>query len=100
MELLLLAGSIVITVLVFLWLVRVIKATLKTALLIAAIVFGLQFFGIGGDRIFSEIRKIFEYLWRFLPGQQSFNVDSVLYQIAHATHVAFKLVIVLHPVSN
>ncbi|MBD2082264.1 hypothetical protein [Leptolyngbya sp. FACHB-17] len=89
MELLLLAGSIVITVLVFLWLVRVIRATLKTALLIAAIVFALQFFGIGGDRIFSEIRKVFGYLWRFVPGQQSFNVDQVMYQVAHNAHTAF-----------
>lgn len=89
MELLLLAGSIVITVLVFFWLIRVIRATLKTALLIAAIVFALQFFGIGGDRVLSEIRKIFDYLWRFVPGQQSFNVDQVMYQLAHSAHAAF-----------
>jgi len=87
MELLLLAGSIVITVLVFLLLVRIIKATLKTALLIAAIVFALQFLGIRSDRIISEIQQIFRYLWRLLPGKQevsSLDFESLIYQAKHA----------------
>ncbi|BAS54555.1 MULTISPECIES: hypothetical protein [Leptolyngbya] len=68
MNLFLLIGSIVITVLVFLWLVRVLKATLKTALLIAAIVFALQFFGIGSDKILAEVEQIVRSLWSLLPG--------------------------------
>lgn len=85
MELLLLAASVIITGAVFLLLVRVIKATLKTALLIAAIVFALQFFGIGSDRIFAQLQQIFQSLWRLLPGQQSLNLDSLMHQIAQAS---------------
>ncbi|GAP98638.1 hypothetical protein [Leptolyngbya sp. NIES-2104] len=84
MELLLLAASIIITGMVFLWLVRVIKATLRTALLIAAIVFALQFFGIGSDRILAQMQQIFQSLWRLIPGQQSFNLDRAVYQITQA----------------
>jgi hypothetical protein len=40
------AGSI-IAILVLMWLIKVVKATLKTAVVIAAIVFALNFFGIG-----------------------------------------------------
>jgi hypothetical protein len=40
------AGGI-IAVLVLMWLIKVIKATVKTAVIIAAIVFALNFFGIG-----------------------------------------------------
>jgi hypothetical protein len=84
MNLLLLAGAIVITVLVFLWLIRVIKATLKTALLIAAIVFGLSFFGIGTDRIFGEIDQIIRSIWRAAPSQQntsSLEIETLIDQI-------------------
>jgi hypothetical protein len=40
------AGGI-IAVLVLMWLINVIKATVKTAVIIAAMVFALNFFGIG-----------------------------------------------------
>jgi len=86
MELLLLAGAVIITGAVFFWLVRVIKATLKTALLIAAIVFGLQFFGIGSDRILSQVQQIINYFWRLIPGQQSFNLDGVMHQVTQAAY--------------
>lgn len=89
MDLLLLAGSIVITGAVFLWLVRVIKATLKTALIVAAIVFGLQFLGIKSDRIMSEMQQIFRYLWRLIPGQQSF-LDGVMHQAAQTAHTVLE----------
>jgi sulfite exporter TauE/SafE len=69
MNLFLLVGAIVITVLVFLWVVRVFKATLKTAFLIAAIVFGLQFFGIGSDKIFAEVTQIIQAFWNSVPGK-------------------------------
>ncbi|MBW4441026.1 MAG: hypothetical protein KME10_07305 [Plectolyngbya sp. WJT66-NPBG17] len=90
MDLLLLAGSIVITGAVFLLLVRVIKATLKTALLVAAIVFGLQFFGIRSDRIMSEMQQIFRYLWRLIPGQQSSNLDGIIHQFTQVAHSALE----------
>ena len=87
MNLVLLAGSIVITGLVFLWLLRVLKATLKTALLVAAIVFGLQFFGIGSDRILSEVQQIFRSIWRMIPGQREvsgLDFESLIHQVKHA----------------
>ncbi|MBE9028312.1 hypothetical protein IQ266_00895 [filamentous cyanobacterium LEGE 11480] len=40
------AGGI-IAILVLMWLIKVIKATAKTAILIAAMVFALNFFGVG-----------------------------------------------------
>lgn len=40
------AGSI-IAILVLLWLIKVVKATAKTAILVAVILFALNFFGIG-----------------------------------------------------
>jgi hypothetical protein len=91
MNLLLLAGSIVITVLVFLWVVRVLKATLKTALLIAAIVFGLQFLGIGTDKIFYEIDQIVRAIWRLIPGKQEVSrlgFEHMIYQVNHAAQSA------------
>lgn len=86
MELLLLAGAVIITGAIFLWLVGVIKATLRTALIIAAIVFALQFFGIGRDRIFFQMQQIFNYLWRLIPGQQetSLHIDDLIYQVKQA----------------
>lgn len=87
MNLLLLVGSIVITVLVFLWLVRVLKATLKTALLIAVIVFALQFFGIGTDKIFYEVNQILRSIWRLIPGKQeatSLGFATLLYHVKQA----------------
>jgi hypothetical protein len=40
-------AGVVVSILVFTWLIKVVQATLKTALLIAVILFGLNFFGIG-----------------------------------------------------
>jgi hypothetical protein len=70
MELVLIIGAIVIAALVFLWLVRIVKATIKTALLVALIVFGLQFLGIGPDRVIQQVVQIGQYLWQFVPGQR------------------------------
>lgn len=66
---LLLLGSIVIAFLVFLCLVRIVKATLKTALLVALIVLGLQFLGIGSDKVMQQLIQIGQYLWQLIPGK-------------------------------
>jgi hypothetical protein len=91
MNLVLLVGSIVITVLVFLWLIRVLKATLTTALIIAAIVFGLQLFGIRSDRLLYEVQGIFRSLWRMIPGQQSYQLDGIIHEVAKAAHSTLEL---------
>ncbi|MDA0266008.1 MAG: hypothetical protein O2890_02930 [Cyanobacteria bacterium] len=58
MELAILVGSIVISFLVFTWLLKVVKATLKTALLVAVILLGLQLvFGIGPATLWEYIRN-------------------------------------------
>jgi hypothetical protein len=52
------AGA-VISILVLMWLIKVIKATIQTAVIIAAIVFAMNFFGIG-------IGNVIEYIFGFL----------------------------------
>ena len=69
MEMLVVVGAVVVSVLVFMWMLRVVKATLKTALLVAAILLGLQiFFGIGPTAIWEIIRDFI--------GQQASNVGQ------------------------
>ncbi|NEP59848.1 MAG: hypothetical protein F6K31_23060 [Symploca sp. SIO2G7] len=57
MEIVVVIGAIAISILVFTWLIKVVKATLKTAFLAALILLGLQlFFGIGPAVIWDAIR--------------------------------------------
>ena len=66
-EIVVVVGAIAISILVFTWLIRVVKATLKTAFLAALILLGLQiFFGIGPTAILDTIRDF--------VGQQSGNI--------------------------
>ncbi|MGV0028517.1 hypothetical protein [Phormidesmis priestleyi] len=70
MNLILIAAAIAISVLVFTWLIKVVKATVTTALVIAAIVLILQFFfGIGADRIFDQAIQIIQYVWQMIFGK-------------------------------
>lgn len=55
-EIVLVIGAIAISLLVFTWLIKVVKATLKTAFLAALILLGLQIFGIGPVAIWDTIR--------------------------------------------
>ncbi len=71
MDLLLLGAAIVVTFLVFTWLVKVVKATVKTALLVAIVLFALQFIGIGPDKVTQEIGKIGQFLWQLVQGLSS-----------------------------
>ncbi|MEO0540259.1 MAG: hypothetical protein AAFZ80_05255 [Cyanobacteria bacterium P01_A01_bin.105] len=58
MEIVVLAGAIVVSVMVFMWMLRVVKATLKTAFFVAAILLALQlFFGIGPGSIWETIQS-------------------------------------------
>jgi hypothetical protein len=69
MEIVGLIGAIVVTVLVFTWLIKVVKATLKTALLVAGILLALQLiFGIGPVTIWQTIQS-------WVPGMGS-GVDT------------------------
>jgi hypothetical protein len=53
------AAGAVISILVLMWLIKVIKATIQTAVIIAAIVFAMNFFGIG-------IGNVIEYIFGFV----------------------------------
>jgi hypothetical protein len=48
------AGAI-ISILIVTWLVKVIKATLQTALIIATIIFALNFFGYGPGNVVNAV---------------------------------------------
>lgn len=62
MDIALVLGAIVVSFLVFTWLLKVVRATVKTAILVALILLGLQLlFGIGPARLW-------EYITAFLPG--------------------------------
>lgn len=70
---LIVVASLLVAFLVFGWLLKVVKATIGTALAIAAIVLGLQlFFGVGFEELWLQITqiwntqfaKIWESLWR------------------------------------
>lgn len=70
MSWLLLAAAIVITFLVFTWLIKVVKATLSTALTIAAIVLVLQLlFGIGPDQLWAQVSQIPHMVWNLVTGR-------------------------------
>jgi hypothetical protein len=48
-------AGIVISVLLFMWLVKVIKATLQTALIVAVLLFAFNFFGIGPGNLVQSL---------------------------------------------
>jgi hypothetical protein len=62
MDLIILLAALAITFLVFTWLVRVVRVTLRVAIVIAILVLLFQlFFGIGPDAIWQQIRALFNW---------------------------------------
>ncbi|MGC1308107.1 MAG: hypothetical protein WA885_12835 [Phormidesmis sp.] len=58
MELVLTIGAVAIAVIVFFWLLKVVKSTLQTAFLVALFLFGLWLaFGIGPTEVWNTIRS-------------------------------------------
>ncbi len=56
MEIVVVVGAVLISFLVFTWLLKVVRATLKTAFMAALILLGLQLlFGIGPDTVWDTI---------------------------------------------
>lgn len=63
MNWILLIAAIVISFLVFTWLIRVVKATIGTAIAIAVLILLLQiFFGIGFDEVWQQIKSLWSGL--------------------------------------
>jgi hypothetical protein len=66
-ELIIVIASVVITWLIFTWLIKVLKASLSTAITIAAILLILQLvFGIQYQTIWQEVIKLPEIIWQLL----------------------------------
>lgn len=69
MDLVLLIGAIAISLLIFTFLLRVAKAAIGTAFLIALIFFGVQILlGVGPDELWQQTLRLWENIWRSLFG--------------------------------
>ncbi|HEY9908988.1 MAG TPA: hypothetical protein V6D18_15440 [Thermosynechococcaceae cyanobacterium] len=69
MNLVLLLAAIVVSFLVFTWLVKVLKATIGTAILVAAIVLGVQLLiGIGPGQIWQQVSQFFQAIGQAVFG--------------------------------
>ncbi|NEQ95514.1 MAG: hypothetical protein F6K30_02065 [Cyanothece sp. SIO2G6] len=63
MNLIILIAALVISFLIFTWLIRVVKATVTTAFAIALLVLCLQlFFGIGPQDIWQEVTTLWQQI--------------------------------------
>lgn len=72
MEILLIVAALVISVLVFTWLIKVVKATITTAILIAVLVLALQLiFGIGPGEVWNQVIQVPQYLWELVTGSNN-----------------------------
>ncbi|XWK86178.1 MAG: hypothetical protein U7127_18380 [Phormidium sp.] len=64
-ELIVLIAALIVTFLVFTWLIKVVKATLQTALTIAIIILILQLiFGIGPSQLWQKIIELPQLIWQ------------------------------------
>jgi hypothetical protein len=62
-ELITLIAAIVVAWLVFIWLIKVVKASIKTALIIVIVVLSLQFaFGIHSEEIWQQLKRFPEII--------------------------------------
>lgn len=69
MNLVLIVAALVITFLVFTWLVKVVKATIGTAIAIAILVLVLQLvFGIGPAQVWQPISEGLRAVWQTVTG--------------------------------
>jgi hypothetical protein len=70
MDLVLLVAALLISFLVFTWLIKVVKATLWTAVTIALLVLLAQLlFGIGPTQLFDQVAALWTSFWQFITGQ-------------------------------
>lgn len=71
MNIILLVAAIVVTFLVFTWLVKVVKATIGTAIAIALLILALQlFFGIGPLQVWQQMSQFFQAVWQTVTGSR------------------------------
>lgn len=68
-QLIILVAAIVVSWLVFSWLVNVVKTTISTAITIAVLLLLLQIvFGIGPTQIWHQATQLPQYLWNLTRG--------------------------------
>lgn len=64
-ELIVLIAALIVTFLVFTWLIKVVKATIQTAITIALLVLILQLiFGIGPTQLWQKIIELPQIIWQ------------------------------------
>lgn len=64
-ELIVLIAALIVTFLVFTWLIKVVKATIQTAITIALLVLILQIiFGIGPSQLWQKIIELPQIIWQ------------------------------------
>jgi len=64
-ELIVLIAALIVTFLVFTWLIKVVKATVQTAITIALLVLILQLvFGIGPSQLWQKIIELPQLIWQ------------------------------------
>ncbi|MGB3515353.1 MAG: hypothetical protein WBA43_02785 [Elainellaceae cyanobacterium] len=69
MDLVILIAAILVTIAVFTWLLRVFKATLNTAILIAIVVLLVQLlFGIGPGELLNYTQQLWQVVWQAITG--------------------------------
>ena len=70
MSLIVAIAAIIVSALIFFWLIKIVKMTLQTAIFLAIIALGLQlFFGIGPQQVLQQIGQIAQSILRTLTGQ-------------------------------
>jgi hypothetical protein len=67
-ELLLLIAAVIVAALVLGWMVKVVKATLSTAIMIAAIVLVLAVLGIGPNQLWQQVTQLPQIVWTVVRG--------------------------------
>ncbi|MEB3210430.1 MAG: hypothetical protein VKL39_03720 [Leptolyngbyaceae bacterium] len=69
MEIALILAALIVSFLVFTWLIRVVKATITTALTIALVVLVVQLvFGIGPQDLWQTLSGFWRQLWGAIAG--------------------------------
>jgi hypothetical protein len=63
-------AALIVAAIVFTWLLKVVKATITTAISVAIIVLILQLlFGIGPNQVWQQITQIPQIIWEMITGR-------------------------------
>jgi len=69
MNIVLIVAALIVTFLVFTWLVKVARATIGTAIAIALLILVLQLvFGIGPMQVWQPVTQLWQSIWQTVTG--------------------------------